>query len=162
MHRVVPRRRAVKWGFNHNQATASDRCVSFYSLLSRFFLHDYLYLPAFLCYLISLFFFIKARRMQAAYIDNPPPRYIDQARAFGQHFGGHVRSYFGGMLPIMTWLPHYNVNWLISDLICAITVGTVVVPQSMAYGMCIVKGGGGGLVIGVGTMHVTFCLTGFS
>ncbi|KAI7885560.1 hypothetical protein K492DRAFT_203964 [Lichtheimia hyalospora FSU 10163] len=75
----------------------------------------------------------NARRMQAAYIDNPPPRYIDQARAFGQHFGGHVRSYFGGMLPIMSWLPQYNVNWFISDLICAITVGTVVVPQSMAY-----------------------------
>lgn len=99
--------------------------------------------------------------MQAAYIDNPPPRYIDQARAFGQHFGGHVRSYFGGMLPIMTWLPHYNVNWLISDLICAITVGTVVVPQSMAYGMYR-QGGGGVVAMGVwvggnyACMHVTF------
>ena len=69
-----------------------------------------------------------------AYVDNPPPKYIDQARSEIQRFPDYVRSYFSGMLPILNWLPKYNLMWLWGDLICGCTVGAVVVPQSMAYG----------------------------
>ncbi|KAG2225150.1 hypothetical protein INT45_009479 [Circinella minor] len=68
-----------------------------------------------------------------AYVDNPPPKYIDQARSEIQRFPDYVRSYFSEMLPILKWLPKYNLMWLWGDLICGCTVGAIVVPQSMAY-----------------------------
>ncbi|KAI7864937.1 sulfate transporter family-domain-containing protein [Spinellus fusiger] len=42
-------------------------------------------------------------------------------------------DYLRHLFPIVEWLPRYNWTWLWGDLICAITVGTIVVPQSMAY-----------------------------
>ncbi|SCW04244.1 LAFE_0H09252g1_1 [Lachancea fermentati] len=44
-----------------------------------------------------------------------------------------VRDYFFGLFPIVHWLPHYNIRWLYSDLVAGITVGCVLVPQSMSY-----------------------------
>lgn len=44
-----------------------------------------------------------------------------------------VRNYFVSLFPIIKWFPHYNPKWFISDLIAGITVGTVLVPQSMSY-----------------------------
>ncbi|KAL3233477.1 Sulfate permease 2 [Nakaseomyces bracarensis] len=46
---------------------------------------------------------------------------------------GAARDYFVSMFPIVRWLPHYNPKWFLSDLIAGITVGTVLVPQSMSY-----------------------------
>ena len=37
------------------------------------------------------------------------------------------------IFPFVHWLPRYNLQWLIGDLIAGITVGTVVVPQGMSY-----------------------------
>lgn len=37
------------------------------------------------------------------------------------------------LFPFTDWLPRYNKQWLIGDLVAGITVGCVVVPQSMAY-----------------------------
>ncbi|OZJ04457.1 hypothetical protein BZG36_02789 [Bifiguratus adelaidae] len=37
------------------------------------------------------------------------------------------------VFPIVTWLPKYNMGWFLGDLISGITIGTIVVPQSMAY-----------------------------
>ncbi|KAI8137172.1 sulfate transporter family-domain-containing protein [Fennellomyces sp. T-0311] len=68
-----------------------------------------------------------------AYVDNQPPQYADQIQSQVRRFPDHVRSYFSTMLPIVDWLPKYNLNWLYGDLICGITIGAVVVPQSMAY-----------------------------
>ncbi|XP_067006365.1 sodium-independent sulfate anion transporter [Anabrus simplex] len=36
-------------------------------------------------------------------------------------------------IPILTWLPQYNSEKLISDIIAGITVGLTVMPQSLAY-----------------------------
>lgn len=36
-------------------------------------------------------------------------------------------------LPILTWLPTYNWNFCVFDLIAGITVGLTVIPQSIAY-----------------------------
>lgn len=42
-------------------------------------------------------------------------------------------NYFRGLFPFTNWILRYNVQWMIGDLVAGITVGAVVVPQSMAY-----------------------------
>lgn len=44
-----------------------------------------------------------------------------------------VRDYILSIFPVVHWLPHYNYNWFIQDLITGITIGCVLVPQSMSY-----------------------------
>ncbi|KAK5961498.1 sulfate permease PWA37_001359 [Arxiozyma heterogenica] len=44
-----------------------------------------------------------------------------------------VGDYIKSLFPIIHWLPHYNFVWLSQDLIAGITVGCVLVPQSMSY-----------------------------
>lgn len=42
-------------------------------------------------------------------------------------------SYLKSVFPIINWLPHYNFSWFTADLIAGITIGCVLVPQSMSY-----------------------------
>ncbi|CAG8445826.1 13836_t:CDS:2 [Dentiscutata heterogama] len=42
-------------------------------------------------------------------------------------------EYVKSLFPIFSWIGRYNTTWFISDLIAGITVGLVVIPQSMAY-----------------------------
>ncbi|KAJ5193449.1 hypothetical protein N7449_009591 [Penicillium cf. viridicatum] len=42
-------------------------------------------------------------------------------------------QYFVRLLPFLNWIQHYNVQWFLGDLVAGITVGAVVVPQSMGY-----------------------------
>lgn len=35
--------------------------------------------------------------------------------------------------PIVSWLPRYNWRWLVNDLIAGITVGLMLIPQSLSY-----------------------------
>ncbi|KAL4779286.1 sulfate transporter family-domain-containing protein [Aspergillus varians] len=44
-----------------------------------------------------------------------------------------VGLYFYRLFPFLAWITRYNTQWLIGDLVAGITVGAVVVPQSMAY-----------------------------
>lgn len=36
-------------------------------------------------------------------------------------------------LPILSWLPRYNLKWLQMDLLAGLTVGLTTVPQALAY-----------------------------
>lgn len=36
-------------------------------------------------------------------------------------------------MPILSWLPRYNIRWLQMDLLAGITVGLTTVPQALAY-----------------------------
>ena len=36
-------------------------------------------------------------------------------------------------IPITSWLPHYTLTYLISDIIAGVTVGLMVIPQALAY-----------------------------
>jgi sodium-independent sulfate anion transporter 11 len=36
-------------------------------------------------------------------------------------------------LPIVGWLPNYNLNYSVFDLIAGVTVGLTIIPQSIAY-----------------------------
>ncbi|KAF1975633.1 putative sulfate transporter [Bimuria novae-zelandiae CBS 107.79] len=47
--------------------------------------------------------------------------------------GKDIAHYFIHLFPFLHWITRYNVQWLIGDLVAGITVGAVVVPQSMAY-----------------------------
>lgn len=49
--------------------------------------------------------------------------------------GGGLKRYLISLFPFLTWIHHYNLTWLMGDLIAGITVGFVVVPQGMAYAL---------------------------
>ena len=44
-----------------------------------------------------------------------------------------VQDYFLSYFPFLTWIYRYNFTWFWSDFIAGLTVGAVVIPQSMAY-----------------------------
>jgi sodium-independent sulfate anion transporter 11 len=44
-----------------------------------------------------------------------------------------VGHYIYNLFPFIHWIGKYNLTWFIGDLIAGLTVGAVVVPQSMAY-----------------------------
>ncbi|KAF3759891.1 sulfate permease [Cryphonectria parasitica EP155] len=41
--------------------------------------------------------------------------------------------YLVDKVPIIQWLPQYNPRWIVNDLIAGITIGVLLVPQSLAY-----------------------------
>jgi solute carrier family 26 (sodium-independent sulfate anion transporter), member 11 len=47
--------------------------------------------------------------------------------------GRGLLRYAYNLFPFTHWITRYNVQWLTGDLVAGITVGFVVVPQSMAY-----------------------------
>lgn len=42
-------------------------------------------------------------------------------------------EYFYEKLPVIQWLPRYQPKWLLNDLIAGLTVGVMLIPQSLAY-----------------------------
>ncbi|EER35516.1 sulfate permease 1 [Candida tropicalis MYA-3404] len=42
-------------------------------------------------------------------------------------------EYLLSLFPILKWIMHYNLRWAYSDLVAGVTVGVVLVPQSMSY-----------------------------
>jgi sodium-independent sulfate anion transporter 11 len=42
-------------------------------------------------------------------------------------------TYLLERVPIVHWLPKYNPRWLLNDLLAGITVGVLLIPQSLAY-----------------------------
>lgn len=46
---------------------------------------------------------------------------------------GKVKRYLISLFPIARWILHYNGKWAYGDLVAGITVGVVLVPQSMSY-----------------------------
>ncbi|KAF5248512.1 hypothetical protein FANTH_5913 [Fusarium anthophilum] len=44
-----------------------------------------------------------------------------------------VIAYAASLFPFVSWISHYNMQWLAGDLVAGITIGAVVVPQGMAY-----------------------------
>ncbi|KIL68649.1 hypothetical protein M378DRAFT_71186 [Amanita muscaria Koide BX008] len=44
-----------------------------------------------------------------------------------------VKDYLLTLFPILTWITRYNLGWFSGDFIAGLTVGIVIVPQSMSY-----------------------------
>ncbi|BGP15200.1 Sulfate permease 2 [Rhodosporidiobolus nylandii] len=47
--------------------------------------------------------------------------------------GGAAKRYVLSLFPFLNWIANYNLQWAAGDLIAGLTVGMVVVPQSMSY-----------------------------
>nr|POE49506.1 sulfate permease 2 [Quercus suber] len=47
--------------------------------------------------------------------------------------GRQLLQYFASLFPFVHWIGRYNLQWLTGDLVAGVTIGAVVVPQSMAY-----------------------------
>ncbi|KAI8875911.1 sulfate permease [Backusella circina FSU 941] len=71
--------------------------------------------------------------MSTLYADTPLPTYSDQAKACVQNIPKAAKSYVKGLFPIVRWLPNYNTVWLTGDLIAAVTAGSLIIPQGIAY-----------------------------
>lgn len=41
--------------------------------------------------------------------------------------------YLQSLVPIIGWLPKYNYRWLLNDVIAGLTLGLMLIPQSLAY-----------------------------
>ena len=83
-----------------------------------------------------------ARRAESInnYPSDFPPQYFEQDATVKGFFksrfpspGRQAKSYAASLFPIATWIHRYNTKWFIGDLVAGITVGAVVIPQSMAY-----------------------------
>lgn len=66
-------------------------------------------------------------------IDYEEDSYRKQTQEFLNELPHHIQEYVISLFPIATWIHRYNLQWLIRDIIAGITVGIVVVPQSMGY-----------------------------
>lgn len=60
------------------------------------------------------------------------PRTVDWLRSIAPS-GRDVAHYFVRLFPFTSWIGRYNLTWFVGDLVAGVTVGAVVVPQSMAY-----------------------------
>ena len=36
-------------------------------------------------------------------------------------------------VPIVQWLPRYNYRWIVNDVVAGLTLGIMLIPQSLAY-----------------------------
>ncbi|KAL2267027.1 hypothetical protein VTJ83DRAFT_4304 [Remersonia thermophila] len=48
---------------------------------------------------------------------------------------GGILRYLRSLFPFLNWIFHYNLSWLLGDVIAGVTVGFIVVPQGMAYAL---------------------------
>lgn len=42
-------------------------------------------------------------------------------------------DYLTQKVPVIYWLPKYNPRWILNDALAGITVGVLLIPQSLAY-----------------------------
>lgn len=42
-------------------------------------------------------------------------------------------EYLDDKVPIVGWLPHYDYRWILNDVIAGLTLGIMLIPQSIAY-----------------------------
>lgn len=66
-------------------------------------------------------------------IDYEPDSYQKQTQDFMRQLPQYIQEYVVSLFPVVTWIHRYNLQWLIRDAIAGLTVGVVVVPQSMGY-----------------------------
>lgn len=47
--------------------------------------------------------------------------------------GSALKGYLLEKVPVIQWLPQYSPSWIVNDLISGITIGVLLVPQSLSY-----------------------------
>ncbi|KAI8367987.1 sulfate transporter family-domain-containing protein [Choanephora cucurbitarum] len=73
------------------------------------------------------------RQLNDIVVDYEEISYKEQARQALNELPHQAAEYLISLFPIITWIHRYNLQWLLRDLIAGLTVGVVVVPQSMGY-----------------------------
>lgn len=61
------------------------------------------------------------------------PNVVDFGANIVRNPGQKLKNYIVSLFPIAKWILHYNGKWAYGDLVAGITVGVVLVPQSMSY-----------------------------
>lgn len=78
-------------------------------------------------------------RGESVFSVNTADSYIEEEPTVGEFLsrlipsGRGIVNYLLTLFPFLNWILSYNLQWLAGDLVAGITVGAVVVPQSMAY-----------------------------
>src|ERR1700753_1795622 len=67
----------------------------------------------------------------AGYLESEPT-VLGWLKSKGPSKQGTVK-YFSDTFPFLKWIPNYNLQWLVGDIVAGLTVGAVIVPKSMAY-----------------------------
>ncbi|KAK0307928.1 hypothetical protein LTR29_016980 [Friedmanniomyces endolithicus] len=44
-----------------------------------------------------------------------------------------TKHYLLDKVPIVGWLPKYNLRWIVNDVIAGLTLGLLLIPQSLSY-----------------------------
>ncbi|ORY32555.1 sulfate transporter family-domain-containing protein [Naematelia encephala] len=79
---------------------------------------------------------VKRRVQNYLGVDESTPQSVSAKDWVGdraREVGPFARDYLKALFPFIQWAPRYNLTWLVGDLIAGITVGMVLVPQSLSY-----------------------------
>ncbi|KAJ5908372.1 hypothetical protein N7495_001054 [Penicillium taxi] len=60
-------------------------------------------------------------------------RFVDLTNTHLPRLPRASARYLVAKVPIVQWIPHYSLPWLWNDLVAGITIGILLVPQSLAY-----------------------------
>lgn len=80
-------------------------------------------------------------RGESAYSVSSAGTYVEKEPTVVEWFqdirptGTGILAWARSLFPFTRWITRYNTQWLYGDLVAGITVGCVVVPQSMAYAL---------------------------
>ncbi|KAF8607694.1 putative sulfate permease [Ceratobasidium sp. AG-I] len=81
--------------------------------------------------------FKKFGKSVIGYPEHPIPHTVSTKDYFQKAKGidvkGGVVAYLLSLFPVLKWATRYNIGWATGDLIAGLTVGLVLVPQSMSY-----------------------------
>ncbi|KAJ1557957.1 hypothetical protein HK096_004371 [Nowakowskiella sp. JEL0078] len=56
----------------------------------------------------------------------------NKTKSAAQNFPTHVKNYLISLFPIAQWITRYNLTWFGGDIIAALTVGFLILPQALA------------------------------
>ncbi len=76
-------------------------------------------------------FFMNARRQLSA--DDNIRKLTEAVATSGKRLPSAAVRYAVEKVPVVQWLPQYDVRWIISDLIAGLTIGVMMIPQALAY-----------------------------
>ena len=84
----------------------------------------------------------KAQRSREAIVTDTT---LQRAVRYGAKAARAAPSVAGQYLlqkaPVVQWLPKYNPRWLLNDTLAGITIGVLLIPQSLAYAkICTIPG----------------------
>lgn len=77
----------------------------------------------------------ETRRLARDFVDSDPNmgRIWDAGVAGSKSLKRGFKGYVFEKFPVLQWLPNYSPSWIFNDLVSGITIGVLLVPQSLSY-----------------------------